>query len=64
MTSTSKDLGHKIQPKPPSDQNDSAARREQGQPGRAPSTPSQEGPTGRPERPIADVDRKVRGGDA
>lgn len=47
------------------DQNDPASQHERGKPNQAPSPPSQRrGPTGRPERPIADVDRKVRGGDA
>lgn len=46
------------------DQNDPPPQREHGHRDGAPSTPSLRGPTGRPERPIADVDRKVRGGDA
>lgn len=47
------------------DPNDPPPQREQGHPSQAPSpSPGQRGPTGRPERPIADVDRKVRGGDA
>lgn len=45
-----------------SDQNAPSRRQqEQNQPER---TPAQQGSDGRTERPIADVDRKVRGGDA
>ncbi len=60
----SNDPERKNSTKQQGDQTDPASQREQGQPNRAPSAPSRQGPTGRPERPIADVDRKVRGGDA